>query len=72
MQVEISDRGPGVTERAREGLFTPFFTTKVTGMGMGLAISRSIITAHGGKLDYMNNSDVGATFYFTLPAALEK
>ncbi|MCC7328672.1 MAG: PAS domain S-box protein [Gammaproteobacteria bacterium] len=72
LQVEISDRGPGVTERAREGLFTPFFTTKVTGMGMGLAISRSIITAHGGKLDYMNNSDVGATFYFTLPAALEK
>lgn len=71
VQVEISDRGPGVAKPARDGLFTPFFTTKATGMGMGLAISRSIITAHGGKLDYINNTAGGATFYFTLPAALE-
>lgn len=72
VRVEISDRGHGVSERARDRLFTPFFTTKPTGMGMGLAISRSIIAAHGGKLDCSNNPDGGATFFFTLPAALEK
>jgi two-component system, LuxR family, sensor kinase FixL len=72
VRVAITDRGHGVTENARDRLFTPFFTTKATGMGMGLAISRSIITAHGGKLDCMNNPDGGATFFFTLPAALEQ
>ena len=72
VRVEISDRGHGVNERVRDRLFTPFFTTKPTGMGMGLAISRSIIAAHGGKLDCSNNPDGGATFFFTLPAALEK
>lgn len=71
VRVEISDRGHGVSDDARGHLFTPFFTTKATGMGMGLAISRSIIKAHGGKLDCMNNPDGGATFYFTLPSALE-
>jgi C4-dicarboxylate-specific signal transduction histidine kinase len=70
--IEISDHGHGVTEGARDQLFTPFFTTKPTGMGMGLAISRSIITAHGGKLDCTNNPGDGATFYFTLPTALEQ
>ncbi len=70
--IRITDRGHGVTEAARDHLFTPFFTTKPAGMGMGLAISRSIITAHGGKLDCMNNPAVGATFFFTLPTALEQ
>jgi two-component system sensor kinase FixL len=72
VRVEISDRGDGIAEHARSQLFTPFFTTKPTGMGMGLAISRSIITAHGGKLDCMENPDGGATFFFTLPSALEQ
>jgi len=72
LQVEISDHGHGVADGTRSQLFTPFFTTKAAGMGMGLAISRSIITAHGGKLDCTNNPDGGATFYFTLPTALEK
>jgi len=67
VRFDISDRGHGVSEEARKKLFTPFFTTKKLGMGMGLAICRSIITAHGGKLDYMNNPDAGTTFFFTLP-----
>jgi two-component system sensor kinase FixL len=72
VRVEISDRGHGVAEAARPQLFTPFFTTKPTGMGMGLAISRSIVAAHGGKLDCANNPGGGATFFFTLPSALEQ
>lgn len=71
IRVDITDHGHGVPEQVRERLFTPFFTTKDTGMGMGLAISRSIITAHGGKLDCSNNPGGGSTFYFTLPTALD-
>jgi two-component system sensor kinase FixL len=70
VRIDITDHGHGVSEAARQHLFTPFFTTKAAGMGMGLAISRSIITAHGGKLDCVNNPDGGATFYFTLPTTL--
>jgi two-component system, LuxR family, sensor kinase FixL len=67
IRFEIIDQGEGVDEAVRPRLFTPFFTTKSAGMGMGLAISRSIITAHGGVLDCHNNPGVGATFWFTLP-----
>jgi two-component system sensor kinase FixL len=71
VRVDITDRGHGVSQQSRQHLFTPFFTTKAAGMGMGLAISRSIVTAHGGKLDYVNNPGGGTTFYFTLPTTLE-
>lgn len=70
IRVDIRDRGHGVSDESRARLFTPFFTTKKAGMGMGLAISRSIITAHGGKLDCKNNPDVGANFFFTLPTII--
>jgi two-component system sensor kinase FixL len=53
-------------------LFTPFSTTKESGMGMGLSISRAIVIAHGGQLDFYNNDTGGATFFFTLPAANQK
>lgn len=67
VRIGVTDRGCGVDDDAAEDLFTPFFTTKESGMGLGLAISRSIIAAHGGKLSYFNNPVVGATFYLILP-----
>lgn len=70
IRVEVIDEGPGVPDNVRDSLFNAFFTTKDTGMGMGLAICRTIIQAHGGKLDFMNNDNGGATFYFTLPTGL--
>ena len=63
----LRDSGPGVPEGGREKLFEAFWTTKKEGMGIGLAVSRSIIESHGGRLWFANNPDWGATFYFSLP-----
>ncbi len=71
VRVSVSDQGIGLTEDIAEKIFDSFFTTKVTGTGIGLSISRSIITAHGGILNYSPNQEDGVTFYFTLPAAIE-
>jgi two-component system sensor kinase FixL len=71
VEIRVIDSGCGVADDTAERLFTPFSTTKDSGMGMGLSLSRTIITAHGGQLDFSNNADGGATFYFTLPAAQE-
>jgi two-component system sensor kinase FixL len=67
VEVSVSDQGPGVAEDAEKLLFTPFHTTKKDGMGMGLSICRTIIAEHGGVLNFRNNPDCGASFYFTLP-----
>jgi two-component system sensor kinase FixL len=69
VEVAVIDTGCGVSEKVAENLFTPFSTTKESGMGMGLSISRAIVIAHGGHLDFYNNDTGGATFFFTLPAA---
>jgi signal transduction histidine kinase len=71
VRVSVSDQGIGLTEDNAEKIFDSFFTTKVTGTGIGLSISRSIITAHGGILNYSPNQEDGVTFYFTLPVAIE-
>ncbi len=68
VHTEVSDRGIGI--RQPEKIFDPFFTTKNKGMGMGLAISRSIVEAHGGKLWAEDNHPSGAKFIFTLPTAI--
>ncbi|HTV55160.1 MAG TPA: PAS domain S-box protein [Terriglobia bacterium] len=68
LRVEVRDSGPGLGQEAAR-LFTPFFTTKANGMGMGLSISRSIIEDHGGRLWAAANSPHGAVFFFALPAA---
>ena len=65
VQTEVSDRGPGIEFPDR--IFEPFFTTKEHGMGMGLAICRSIVESHGGRLWVERNEPHGATFIFTLP-----
>ncbi len=65
--VEVKDSGYGIPAENMKKLFSHFFTSKTDGLGMGLSISRSIIEAHGGRLDAKNNADHGATFYFTIP-----
>jgi PAS domain S-box-containing protein len=67
--VSVRDHGVGIREDARERLFEQFFTTKNEGLGMGLAIVRSIIESHGGQIAAENVDGGGAKFYFTLPNA---
>ena len=69
IEIEVSDTGSGFHEDVKANLFQTFFTTKETGMGVGLSISRSIIEAHGGRMWAESNAAGGATFRFTLPAA---
>jgi signal transduction histidine kinase len=69
VEVAVRDHGIGLDPQRLEQVFEPFMTTKPTGLGMGLAISRSIIQAHGGRLWAAANPDGGATFRFVLPAA---
>ena len=68
----VEDRGVGISAENAERLFSPFFTTKPTGMGMGLSIGRSIIEAHGGRLWAVSNLPHGAAFHFTLPLRQEE
>ena len=67
--VSVQDAGTGFKPEQVDRLFEPFYSTKPQGMGMGLAISRSIIEAHGGRLWAQSNQGPGATFLFSLPAA---
>jgi PAS domain S-box-containing protein len=70
VQVDVIDRGVGVPPERLEAIFDSFVTTKPNGMGLGLAVTRSIVKAHGGRIWAANNSDgQGATFSFELPLA---
>jgi C4-dicarboxylate-specific signal transduction histidine kinase len=68
VMVTVRDSGSGLGSEG-DRVFTPFFTTKANGMGMGLSISRSLVESHGGRLWATPNSPHGAIFSFTLPAA---
>ena len=69
IEVAVSDCGAGISPDVIHRLFEPFVTTKAEGMGIGLAISRSIVEAHGGTITARNNPDRGATFSFGVPRA---
>jgi len=72
VRVAVSDSGNGIDPIAAEHIFEPFFTTKPKGMGMGLAIARSIIKAHGGEISARRNPDRGSTFEIVLPTLQER
>jgi C4-dicarboxylate-specific signal transduction histidine kinase len=67
IEVRVRDQGPGLSSKNGEQLFSPFFTTKPDGMGIGLNICRSIVEYHGGRLTFSNQADGGCLFAFTLP-----
>jgi signal transduction histidine kinase len=68
-EVSVVDSGSGIPEESIGGIFDPFVTTKPAGMGLGLAISRTIIEAHGGQIRAENLPEGGAAIHFTLPFA---
>ncbi|MEA3003917.1 MAG: two-component system, LuxR family, sensor kinase FixL [Sphingomonadales bacterium] len=71
VEIAVTDSGSGVEEGFRKNLFQAFQSTKAGGMGLGLSICRSIVEAHGGRLEYQATDGEGATFSFTIPQAGE-
>jgi signal transduction histidine kinase len=71
VRVEVQDAGTGISEKDLDRMFEPLYTTKTEGLGMGLAIVRTIVDAHGGSLGAVNNAGGGATVHFTLPVLKE-
>ncbi len=67
VQVTVEDSGTGLDPNTMSRIFEPFYTTKSSGMGMGLSISRSIVQDHGGRLWTTANDGPGTSFHFTLP-----
>jgi two-component system sensor kinase FixL len=70
--IEVADTGPGVSEEVAARLFQAFVTTKPSGMGIGLSISKRIVEAHGGTIGAVHNPGGGAIFRFTLPTMEEE
>lgn len=71
VEVTVQDSGAGIGKTDLDHIFDAFYTTKADGLGMGLAIVRSIVEAHGGRVGAGSNPEGGATFSFTLPAVKE-
>ena len=70
--VSIRDHGCGIPEEHRAKIFNPFYTTKSSGLGIGLAICRRLVEAHRGRIEARNHESGGATFSFSLPALVER
>ena len=71
MALAVTDRGPGLSDEVHDKLFTPFFTTRPGGTGLGLAVAQHIAALHGGGVTAQNNPGGGACFTLWLPAADE-
>jgi C4-dicarboxylate-specific signal transduction histidine kinase len=71
-RIEVRDRGCGIAPDALATVFEPFITTKQDGLGLGLAICRTILEAHGGRVSAANNPERGATFVVSLPLAADQ
>ena len=69
LEFSVADVGPGIAPEIEQQLFTPFFTTKAEGMGLGLSLCRTVIEQHGGTLAYAPNQPQGTVFRFTLPVS---
>ena len=69
LELSVTDRGGGIDPEVAAQLFTPFFTTKAEGMGLGLSLCRTVIEQHGGHLEHLPNRPTGTVFRFTLPTA---
>ena len=68
VEISVADHGPGISAEVAQNMGNPFYTTKTSGTGLGIAISRSILRAHGGRLAHRPTPGGGATVFFTLPA----
>jgi signal transduction histidine kinase len=68
VHISVADRGTGIPPEQLEHVFNPFYTTKPNGMGLGLAVCRTIVEAHAGKLWAANNPERGSTFHVIFPA----
>jgi two-component system sensor histidine kinase DctS len=68
LEFSVADHGPGIPDEVAQQLFTPFFTTKAEGMGLGLSLCRTVVEQHGGFLGFEPNHPQGTIFRFTLPA----
>ncbi|MBP6406523.1 MAG: PAS domain S-box protein [Ramlibacter sp.] len=68
LEFSVADHGPGIPDEVAQQLFTPFFTTKAEGMGLGLSLCRTVVEQHGGFLGFEPNPPRGTIFRFTLPA----
>ena len=68
----VADGGAGIPGDVARQLFTPFFTTKTEGMGLGLSLCRTVVEQHGGYLDFVPNTPSGTVFRFTLPAVANR
>ena len=67
IELTVTDSGPGIDEEMLDKIFQPFISTRKAGLGMGLAINRTIVEAHRGRLWAENSPDQGAVFRITLP-----
>ncbi|MGU3468136.1 PAS domain S-box protein [Methylobacterium sp. C33D] len=72
IEIAVSDTGPGIADSIADRVFQPFVTTKISGMGVGLSICRTIVEAHGGRLTVERNGAGGATFRLTLQATRDE